>query len=36
VFDQDITTIATDHIYSARCLLTLMDGTARHDARNAT
>jgi predicted amidohydrolase YtcJ len=35
VFDQDFTAIPTDHIYSARCLLTLMDGVARHDARTA-
>jgi len=35
VLDQDLTTIRTDRIYSARCLLTLMDGVARHDARTA-
>jgi predicted amidohydrolase YtcJ len=35
VLDQDLTTIGTDRIYSARCLLTLMDGVARHDARTA-
>jgi predicted amidohydrolase YtcJ len=35
VFDQDLTAIPTDRIYSARCLLTLMDGVARHDARTA-
>jgi predicted amidohydrolase YtcJ len=36
VFDQDITVLPTDRLYSARCLLTLMDGVARHDARSAT
>ena len=35
VFDQDLTAIPSDRIYSARCLLTLMDGVARHDARTA-
>ena len=35
VFDQDITALPTDRLYSARCLLTLMDGVARHDARSA-
>ena len=35
VFDQDITALPTDRLYSARCLLTLMDGVARHDARTA-
>jgi predicted amidohydrolase YtcJ len=35
IFDQDLTAIPTDRIYSARCLLTLMDGVARHDARTA-
>jgi len=35
VFDQDITALPMDRLYSARCLLTLMDGVARHDARTA-
>lgn len=35
VLDQDLTAVPTDRIYSARCLLTLMDGVARHDARSA-
>jgi predicted amidohydrolase YtcJ len=33
VLDQDLTAMPTDRIYSSRCLLTLMDGVARHDAR---
>jgi predicted amidohydrolase YtcJ len=35
VLDQDLTAISTDRIYSVRCLLTLMDGAARHDAGKA-
>jgi predicted amidohydrolase YtcJ len=35
VFDQDLTALPTDRLYSARCLLTMMDGVARHDARSA-
>ena len=35
VLDQDLTAVPTDRIYSTRCLLTLMDGVARHDARSA-
>ena len=35
VLDQDLTAIATERIYSVRCLLTLMDGAVRPDARNA-
>ena len=35
LFDRDLTTLPTDQIHSARCLLTLMDGMARHDARAA-
>jgi predicted amidohydrolase YtcJ len=33
VLDRDLTSLPTDQIYSARCLLTLMDGRSRHDAR---
>jgi predicted amidohydrolase YtcJ len=33
VLDQDLTAMPTDRIYSSRCLLTLMDGVVRHDAR---
>ena len=35
VLDQDVTAIPTDQIHGARCLLTLMDGVARHDARRS-
>lgn len=35
LFDRDLTTLPSERIYSARCLLTLMDGIARHDARSA-
>jgi predicted amidohydrolase YtcJ len=35
VFDVDLTSVPTYQIYSARCLLTLMDGVARHDVRKA-
>jgi predicted amidohydrolase YtcJ len=33
VFDQGITRLASDQIYSAGCELTLMDGEGRPDAR---
>ena len=33
VLDRDLTSLPTDQIYSARCLLTLMDGRSRHDVR---
>ena len=33
VLDQDLTQLPVDRIYNARCLLTLMDGVVRHDAR---
>ena len=35
VFDRDLTRLPSDRIHSARCLLTLMDGRARHDSRRA-
>jgi predicted amidohydrolase YtcJ len=34
LLDRDLTTMPTEQIYSASCLLTLMDGVARHDARS--
>jgi predicted amidohydrolase YtcJ len=36
VLDRDLTRLPADEIYSARCRLTLMDGVARHDARQTT
>ena len=35
LLDQDLTRLPSDQIYRARCLLTLMDGETRHDARSS-